>query len=151
MTRRIPMVLIAVAPLFGCAPPDQQFMDEAKRRVTVMMKDPDSAKFADIYLVPSGGQVGGLDIGAVCGLVKGKNGFGGYSGYERFVASGTYGNVDGKTYASVRDVRFEGSDRRATAESVDQASRETIFEAIIWNASCVDARHPPTYSGDAWR
>ncbi|WPZ03081.1 zinc ribbon domain-containing protein [Blastomonas marina] len=63
---------------------------EAQRNLVIMsrdgirkrLKDPDSAQFRDV------GYYSGGRAAAVCGYVNAKNAFGGFSGYERFVALG---------------------------------------------------------------
>lgn len=52
---------------------------DAKASVSSMLKDPDSAKFKDIFF--------GNGI-IVCGMVSGKNSFGAYNGYQDFVSNG---------------------------------------------------------------
>jgi len=51
----------------------------AKRAVTDRMRDPTSVLFKELeaHRTPDGAKV--------CGLVNGKNAYGGYSGFERFV------------------------------------------------------------------
>lgn len=46
------------------------------------LKDPASAKFEDVFFSKSGGSP------VACGRVNSKNGFGGYTGFQRFVAAG---------------------------------------------------------------
>lgn len=66
----------------------------SKDKLKESLRDPGSAKFEDVgaHRVASGGFV-------FCGRMNAKNGFGGYTGFERFVASpvivGTEGTVDG--------------------------------------------------------
>jgi len=56
----------------------------AKDGVRARLRDPDSADFRNVGFY-SGGNTGG---GAVCGEVNSRNGFGGYTGFDRFVAAG---------------------------------------------------------------
>lgn len=66
----------------------------AKDKLEESLRDPGSAKYEDVaaYRVSSGGFV-------FCGRINAKNGFGGYTGFERFIASpvivGTEGTVEG--------------------------------------------------------
>lgn len=66
----------------------------SKDKLKESLRDPGSAKFEGVgaHRVASGGFV-------FCGRMNAKNGFGGYTGFERFVASpvivGTEGTVDG--------------------------------------------------------
>ena len=50
------------------------------------LRDPNSAQFSDVYFTRA--QLGGRRITVVCGRVNSRNGFGGYSGTQRFIASG---------------------------------------------------------------
>lgn len=53
-----------------------------KDAIRQQLKDPDSAKFRNVHFYSGGG------IPVTCGEVNARNGFGGYSGFERFVAAG---------------------------------------------------------------
>jgi len=55
----------------------------ARDAVKQMLKDPESAQFSDETAFPQG-----VDGITVCGYVNAKNGFGGYTGNEAFVAAG---------------------------------------------------------------
>jgi hypothetical protein len=56
-------------------------LDEIKKKVSSMMKDPESARFSDISAVRYGNMVD------VCGLLNAKNSYGGYVGYHAFFGS----------------------------------------------------------------
>ena len=58
----------------------------AQAKMKESLRDPDSVKYKDVhaYRLVAGGESGYI----FCGRVNAKNGFGGYGGYERFVASG---------------------------------------------------------------
>lgn len=66
----------------------------AKEKLKDSLRDPDSAKYEGVkaHRVAAGGFV-------FCGRINAKNGFGGFTGFERFVASpaiaGTERSVDG--------------------------------------------------------
>jgi hypothetical protein len=63
---------------------DQIWM--GKQAILARLRDPKSAEFSDVRLGPVlAERTGG---GAVCGYVNSKNGFGGYSGRQRFIAAG---------------------------------------------------------------
>ncbi|WP_125834597.1 hypothetical protein [Pseudomonas sp. o96-267] len=51
----------------------------AQENVRKRLKDPESASFSDLFIGQSG---------VPCGSVNSKNSFGGYTGYQRFLASG---------------------------------------------------------------
>lgn len=70
----ITLTIFAAASLLslqGCDSPD---VASAKRAVAEGLRDPDSAKFRDIYKGP----------GALCGEVNAKNAFGAMVGFRRF-------------------------------------------------------------------
>lgn len=67
------------------------FADEGKQAMWIVatqdgvrarLKDPDSAKFRDTRFYSGG------PAAVVCGQVNAKNAFGGFTGFERFIASG---------------------------------------------------------------
>lgn len=73
-------------------PVSQSVVERAKRAVTAVLKDPESAKFGYIY--PSAAM-----INVACGTVNAKNSFGGYTGEQKFIANPSTGSVildDGK-------------------------------------------------------
>lgn len=55
----------------------------AKDAMKASLKDPDSAKYRNVFAHPVAKNPGAY---AFCGQVNAKNGFGGYTGYERFIA-----------------------------------------------------------------
>ncbi len=116
--------------------------------VRAMLKDPDSADFGDVYLVAGAKNEALQDI-AICGLVNAKNSFGGYSGNQRFVAYGYKGTIAGSKSLGISRAYVEEADRQATVGTIDTPNKATVFEEIHWNKACVDAEHPPTYSGEA--
>lgn len=77
------------------APPPDPFADKSRQRMWIVkaesavqskLKDPSSAQFRNVffnkYVTPNG------PVPMVCGEVNSKNSFGGYRGFQRFVASG---------------------------------------------------------------
>lgn len=59
-------------------------VEEAKRAVAAKMKDPESARFADVaHRVSPNARGEPTDV--VCGMVNAKNSFGGYTGARPFV------------------------------------------------------------------
>jgi len=65
----------------------------AKQKMADGLMDPEAAKYKDVHAYAVNGAY------VFCGQINGKNGYGGYTGYERFIASsvivGTEGNVTG--------------------------------------------------------
>jgi len=62
----------------------QQWIRLGKKAVRAKLKDPESAKFKDVYFYQ-----GKDNVPVTCGLVNAKNSFGGYSGFEHFVSAGS--------------------------------------------------------------
>lgn len=56
------------------------FAEQAKDAIKGRLKDPESAQFMNVKVYRSA-------VPAVCGEVNAKNGFGGYTGYKRFVSN----------------------------------------------------------------
>lgn len=67
---------------------EQAFMTSAKKAIAEQLKDPDSAQFKNLRVVQFAS--GAL----VCGEVNAKNSFGGYSGFQRFIANASRGDID---------------------------------------------------------
>lgn len=61
----------------------QLWIVKSQEAITARLKDPDSVKFRNV------GFYSGGSAPVACGEVNAKNGFGGYTGFERFIASGT--------------------------------------------------------------
>jgi hypothetical protein len=85
--------------------------EEAKEK----LKDPDSAEFRDVRFYSGAG------VPVACGEVNAKNGFGGYNGFERFVALGPEGAfLDSEVSGGIAGVwgKFcvHGPDDKATAD-----------------------------------
>ncbi|MCA0405307.1 MAG: hypothetical protein LCH39_04055 [Proteobacteria bacterium] len=89
--RRLIVALSVAAALCVSVQANAQSQDEeialtekAKDLVSRSLKDPSSAQFRDVYLMPKpkGGK-------CVCGWVNSKNSFGGYVGFRRFISDGT--------------------------------------------------------------
>lgn len=55
--------------------------EKGKDAIRAKLKDPDSAQFRNVQFYSAVAPV-------TCGEVNAKNGFGGFSGYERFIAGG---------------------------------------------------------------
>ncbi len=59
------------------------WMDLGMKLVREKLRDPSSAQFRNVYF-----HRGVTNTPTTCGEVNAKNGFGGYSGYERFISAG---------------------------------------------------------------
>jgi hypothetical protein len=121
------VVASAVLVLTGCGTPEQNAIWTAEKAVASMLKDPDSAKFSDSFFNKSNDD-GAYTSGHVCGHVNGKNSFGAYAGSKRFVVKTFFGN-------GVLDVSNPVIDDGRQDYAI--GTRETIFEKVYWNPSCV--------------
>lgn len=62
---------------------EYSWMEKGKDSVREILRDPDGAKFSDVFF-----HKGPAGIPVACGFVNAKNGFGGYSGRQRFISAG---------------------------------------------------------------
>lgn len=60
--------------------PPQELLNKAQAAITYGFKDPDSAKFRNVRYVKYEERI------VICGEVNAKNSYGGYVGYENFIA-----------------------------------------------------------------
>lgn len=111
--------------------------DDVTRRLEQRMKDPHSMIIRSSFVIQRQGSTGATEI-SICGIVDGKNSYGGYSGGQRF-ASLSYHDPELKTF-DTQSVEIEDSAQKATAERLGILS---TFEKVYWNSRCVDATHPP--------
>jgi Na+-translocating ferredoxin:NAD+ oxidoreductase RnfG subunit len=58
--------------------PRPDYFDKAKQAVIRTLRDPESAKFGELFNSKNNSNV-------VCGYVNARNGYGGYTGMERFI------------------------------------------------------------------
>ena len=111
--------------------------DNTIKALKAKMKDPDSMVVRSSFVILKNNEENDTEI-FICGIVDGKNSFGGYTGGTRFasrsVSSKTLGTFD--TYT----VEMENEKDKALASSIKRLS---AFETVYWNAYCVDATHPP--------
>jgi hypothetical protein len=59
------------------------WISAGKDAIRTQLKDPESATFRNVHFYSGGGTP------VVCGEINARNGFGGYTGFERFVSAGT--------------------------------------------------------------
>ena len=79
---------------------------QAQRAVADSLKDPMSAQFRNVRMVPYGpGSV-------ICGEVNGKNSYGGYVGFKRFVASASQSEIvhESSKYPQINNAANAGLD-----------------------------------------
>ncbi|MBA5686964.1 hypothetical protein [Rugamonas apoptosis] len=112
--------------------------DNTIKTLRARMKDPDSMVIRSSYFVRKVAASGDVEI-AMCGIVDGKNSFGGFTGGTRFVSVSTdYKNTETFDTHIVQMDESSSSDR-AAAQSLH---RVTPFEEVYWNGHCVDDAHP---------
>lgn len=136
---------IFVTGLAGCSGGDATAIGSAEKSVVALLKDPDSAKFSNEFIVRGVEDKDGFQPLATCGFVNAKNSFGGYTGASRFVVSQTEGHkiITFDSYATA----IEDAKNRHAIIGGKHDPKPSVFEEVYWNTSCVDAQHPATYSG----
>lgn len=107
-----------------------------ERLLKEQMKDPDSMVIRSSYVVQRNGATGDSEV-YVCGIVSGKNSFGGYTDGTRFVSRSWYSKSTDTFDTS--SVQLEGPEDARTAKQIGMLS---AFDSVYWNAGCVDAEHP---------
>jgi hypothetical protein len=109
--------------------------DDTIKKLQAKMKDPDSMVIRSSFFVWV--NKGDYTEIRMCGIVDGKNSFGGYTGGSRFVSVS-------RSYKDTFDnfiVELDNSSAsdRAAAERIGTV---TPFEKVYWNEYCVDESHP---------
>ena len=87
------------------------WIEASKDAIRQRLRDPESAEFRNVHFYSGG------PAAVACGEVNSKNGFGGYTGYERFIAAGNVGGLV-----------FLASDLSSPSE-MDKAWMETCVKA----------------------
>ena len=140
------LALLALLITAGCGSDADKARWAAEKVVAASLKDPDSAKFKDVYVQDAQHEQNELlRFQVVCGVVDGKNSFGALTGGSRFIVLQALAKKIQNDSPSTISVNIESSDRRPTAASWNKENPETLFESH-WNKSCVNATHPPTYT-----
>jgi len=92
--RMLTLAALLALPLQACGEPpsgppdDVGFEIVAKDQVKARLRDPASAEFTNVRIVRRNGRT------AICGYVNSRNGFGGMTGPQRFIAGGAVGLED---------------------------------------------------------
>jgi len=110
--------------------------DNTEKALKRMMKDPDSMVVRSSYVVQKTDDSGDQLI-YVCGIVDGKNSFGGYAGGSRFASKSTYSKRF-ETF-DTQSVHMEDAAQQRAAKQVGMLSG---FDKVYWNDWCVDSEHP---------
>lgn len=93
---------------------------EAEKAVAAKLNDPASAQFQNTFVGTINRKFSGPQEG-VCGEINGKNGFGGYVGFRRFVAQ-----VGGEEIHI--DPQYEGSGAMKAAEELCESTRGAVCQ-----------------------
>lgn len=72
------LACFALCTASAAAPSNAKMITKAKESVTKKLKDPESVRFRDVFVMRE----------SVCGEVNAKNSYGGYVGFKRFIAIG---------------------------------------------------------------
>lgn len=111
--------------------------DNTARALRAKMKDPESMVVRSSYVVQRAKDSDSVEI-SVCGVVDGKNSFGGYTGGVRFASR----SVHSKKFSTFDTYTVEMEDPAAKAQA-ERVKMLSAFEVVYWNAYCVDDSHPP--------
>lgn len=111
--------------------------DNTIKALRAQMKDPDSMVIRSSYFVQKVNKDNDTEI-SMCGIVDGKNGFGGFSGGTRFVSK----SLRTKNTFDTHVVKIDSTAPQRKREAA-QVHMLTGFEEVYWNGYCVDDAHPP--------
>ena len=141
---RMALPLGAVMTVAACGAPgdDADLKVMSERRISTILKDPNSAKFDRQFIVrkpPADKRV----EATACGLVNGKNSFGAYAGSARYAV---HFFVYEDTAPSIIWAEIEGGDNLKRTPKSMPDKPATIFEDLYWNKHCTDDSHPATYT-----
>ncbi|UBQ43968.1 hypothetical protein [Comamonas thiooxydans] len=109
--------------LAACGNADSDLISKAQKAVQAKLKDPDSAKFGEAFVLvheENPGEDSG--IRKVCGDVAAKNSYGAYDGRIRFVA------FFGKPLGS-KDIEL-------LSLEIEKKPNDRIFEIVNWQIDC---------------
>ena len=110
--------------------------ENTEKALKERMKDPGSMVIRSSYVVQKADEKGNESI-YVCGIVDGKNSFGGYAGGTRFASWSSHSKSLG-TFDTI-SVQMENPEHQRAAQEVGWLSG---FDKVYWNEWCVDANHP---------
>jgi hypothetical protein len=108
--------------------------DNTIKALKAKMRDPDSMVIRSSYVVQKSMLDGGTEI-AICGVVDGKNGFGGFSGGTLFMSRST----EWSNTFDTNIVEMEDPEQKRLSDSLGVLSS---FQKVYWNGNCVDDSHP---------
>lgn len=112
--------------------------DNTIKGLKAKMKDPDSMVIQSSYFVQTTKPSGDVEI-AMCGIVDGRNSFGGFAGGSRFVSVSSDSKKPATFDTYIVQMDESSTSDRAVAKQVKML---TGFEKVYWNGHCVDDAHP---------
>lgn len=139
----VAFVILAILGSACTRSPEDNARAGAEARVKALLKDPESAKFGNVFLVTGPPDSYGGRRLFTCGEVNAKNSYGGYSGSARFVATHFQTKDTFDTSAAIIENLNE---RAATVDTKHSPLKTTVFEKVYWNQYCVDETHPATFT-----
>lgn len=130
----------ALALLCGCDLTQDMAIDKGKEMVASALKDPGSAEFQGVFMVEEK-VIGETHYGFLCGAVNSRNSFGGYTGFQRFVANFNYSRKGqiGVSYVTVE----EGAKARLSPEGI------SYFQTVYWLGKCEERPQKAEILSDA--
>ncbi len=111
--------------------------DNTIKALKAKMKDPDSMVIRSSFVIQRTNEKNDTEI-FICGIVDGKNSFGGYAGGTPFASR----SVSSKALGTFDTYSVEMEDWKSK-ETAKQVKRLSPFESVYWNDYCVDSTHPP--------
>lgn len=137
------IILLFFTCISACGTVEESAVVEAKAIIKSRLKDPETARFLDLYTVKSPTTINGNQNITVCGVVDGKNGFNAYTGGTRFIVRVTI-NDDFKPL--ITDATIDDGTKTPLFDG-DSTHLQTPFEYRHWNVYCLDSTHAPTFTG----
>lgn len=112
-------------------------LENTTKELRNRMRDPESMIIRSSFIIEKTDKDGDTEI-YVCGIVDGRNGFGGYAGGTRFVSKSLHSER-----LKVFDTHSVELDKPEDILAAKRVGRISAFEEVYWNSSCVDSTHPP--------
>ncbi|MCD2164669.1 hypothetical protein [Comamonas koreensis] len=122
LTKIVVFCALSIA-VSGCGNPHADQISKAKSAVGMRLKDPESARFGEAFVVvPTEKSDTYPDLKIVCGRVNAKNSYGGYTGEIRFIV--WLGKPEGASSSEVLEVEME------------KRSEDNVFTQVWWGPDC---------------
>ncbi len=112
--------------------------DNTIKALKEKMKDPDSMAIRSSFVIRRTDERNGSEEIFICGIVDGRNSFGGYAGGTRFASRSVFSKALG-TFDTYSVEIEDWKDK----EMATQAKMQSSFEKFHWNKWCLDFTIPP--------